>query len=107
MYKTVIFILLFVSYTGYSQNIVTIKVINEETRQPVKKVIIEILNTNNRVQTDTSGKAIIYNVPDGYYTFKASWVGYNIYTENLDINSTKENSFEFKINKTKHIRSEY
>jgi hypothetical protein len=37
----------------------------------------------------------------------ASWVGYNTYTENLDIISTKENYFEFKINKTKHIKAEY
>jgi predicted lipase len=105
--RIAIFILVFASYCGYSQNNVTIKITEDDTGQPVKKVIIEILKTNYRVQSDTSGKAIIYNVPDGYYTFMASWVGYNIYTENLDIISTKENYFEFKINKTKHIKVEY
>ena len=91
-----IFILLISVSVIYTQNRVKINVMDSSTSKPIYGLRASILNTNLRTGSDSTGLVIFESVPDGYYTFHFSYVGYNQYTINLEISSKEENFFTLK-----------
>ena len=108
MNNKIFYILLFTAVSvSNSQNIVKINVIDSSTSKPIHGVRASILNTNLRTGNDSTGLVIFESVPEGYYTFYFTYVGYYPYTINLDINSKNENFYIVKLPEAKHIKVEY
>ncbi len=107
MINKTIFILLISASVLYSQNLVKINIIDSSTSKPLNGVRASIINTNFRTGSDSTGLAIFENVPDGYYTFYFTYVLYNAFTINLDINAQNENLFTVKIPKPKYFGRDY
>lgn len=92
---------------NYSQNIVTINVMDSITSKPLGGVMVSILNTDFKTGSDSLGTAVFRKVPDGYYTFYITYVGYNPYSINFEISSKEENFFTVKIPKPKNYGRDY
>jgi hypothetical protein len=107
MINKTIFILLISASVLYSQNLVKINIIDSSTSKPLNGARAYILNTEFKSGSDSLGTIIFENVPDGYYTFYFTYVIYNAFTINLDINAKNENLFTVKIPKPKYIGRDY
>lgn len=103
----IIFLLTLSTTVFYSQNRVNISINDSSSSKPLKNVRAYILNTEFKSGSDSTGKIIFEDVPDGYYTFNFISFGYNPYTINLEINKQNTNYFIVKIPKAKYFKAEY
>lgn len=72
---TLFFLLFGISFTGFSQTLVSGKVISQEDEQPLPGVSVLVQNTNIGTVTDIDGNYSI-NVPEGRNTLTFSFIGY-------------------------------
>jgi len=93
--KKLLLLLLFVkliSFNIYPQNKGEIngKIIDKFNKQPLNGVLVEILNSSLKTETDESGNFSFKNIDEGNYTLKYSYIGYKSYiTENIIVISTR------------------
>ncbi len=55
------------------------------TGEPLPGATVQLLGTSLGAATDLNGNYVILNVPAGTYTLKASYVGYRVLTESIQI----------------------
>jgi len=68
------------SATGGTVGILTGKVVEKATQQPLAGVNVILEGTQRGAATDTQGNFIIHNVPAGIYVVKFSMIGYQVHT---------------------------
>lgn len=75
------------SEAASAKTILTGKVVDSETSEPLTGVALEIINTQTVIYTDFDGGFIINNLTPGYYTIVVRYISYqdhlieNIYLE--------------------------
>ncbi len=75
---------MFLSYSGFSQNTLRGRVINEETKKPLPSVSVYLNNTTLGVTTDEKGVFLLPNIPTGKVTLIVSSIGYETYVKFID-----------------------
>lgn len=96
------FLLLFIIslsvLTGQEKGIVTGKVIDKLTREPLPGVNISVIDTDLGAATAIDGKFRIENLAFGTYRIRASFVGYNpVVVTDIVVTSAKEIYLEFEL----------
>jgi outer membrane cobalamin receptor len=95
-----LFSLLF-CYTSLSQNANIIGVVTDfEDKSPIVGARVEIIDTELRTIAGLDGSFILKNVPQGFYTIKISFVGYNSYLLNVNTAELQEKYFVEMMPKT-------
>ncbi len=89
MKKTILLILCFISFLGYSQNKSGLKGrILDETNQPLPGAMININSLNVRITTDFNGNYELLNIPTESYEIQISFLGYETLKETLTVSNT-------------------
>ncbi len=94
MKRTLILIVLFISFGTYAQT-GTIKglVLDKQSETPLLGASIELLNTENAtgVVTDEDGRFVMQDVPVGRQSIRVSYIGFESYSlPNIDVTSGKD-----------------
>ncbi|MCB0478333.1 MAG: TonB-dependent receptor [Crocinitomicaceae bacterium] len=96
---TFLIIFLFTSLGIYSQEYTLSGIVEVKTSaEPVAFANVYIVELQKGAQTDLNGKFSI-KLPEGEYTLKISFVGYDDYEESLKINGDKKMTFKMKAGK--------
>lgn len=76
--KRIVFLLIFCGFflITQSQHIFKSVIINDKSKQPVIGATVIIRQLNKGASSDSSGKAIIKNIPDGKYKIEISYTGF-------------------------------
>ena len=89
---------LFICFAGYSQSLVTIQGnIKDERSSPVSYASVYLLNSNFFAVSDTSGRFMIKNIPEGNYTLVVSAVGYATINEVIQITKQGQTPFDLQL----------
>jgi outer membrane receptor for ferrienterochelin and colicins len=89
--KRIIFsaFLLLLACAGRSQNSIRILVRSEIFKQALPGASVSIPVLRKGVATDSSGYAVLKNVPDGVYLVEISFIGMDTYKEKISVPSSK------------------
>ncbi len=79
-------LLLFIPFSSFAQNIITGKVINATSNNPVSDASVFLNNTKTGSKTLTDGSFSLSNVQDGGYKLIVSCVGYETNIKSVIIN---------------------
>ena len=83
------FLLLF-TYVVRSQNSLKILVSSELSKQSLEGASVTIPDLRKGTATDSSGKAILKNVPNGIFMVEISFIGYNTFKERISFPPAKD-----------------
>ncbi len=75
--------LLLLSANVFAQNKITGKLLDAETKKPLSRATIQLLNSNKNTLSNASGEFIINNLTQKKYTIKISYVGYKTIEQSL------------------------
>jgi len=84
------FLLLFLAVVVRSQNTIKIIVSSELSKQPLSGASVTIPVLGKGTVTDSSGNAILKNIPAGNFTIEISFVGYNTVKEKITFPLAKD-----------------
>src|SRR6201994_434001 len=92
--------ILLISFSGYGQHDIKISgtLVDSLTYEPVRFATVAFINqqtntTVQRTQTDSGGHFVLENLPDGVFSLRMTYVGYNdILKENILINPATGNT---------------
>ncbi len=101
MRTRILFVLLFTASLISAQTstgIVTGKVVDKITQQPLPGVNILLVGTTLGAATDLEGNFSISNIPIGTYQIRASFVGFNTVTKtDITVNTARPSNVNFEI----------
>jgi hypothetical protein len=78
-----IFLMLFLSLGTHAQNIVKGIVLDNDSENPLPGVLVSVVNTNLKQETDFNGAFTIKNISNGSYVVKIKLEGYE--TQNFPL----------------------
>ena len=91
--------LLLITYAAWSQHTLKIVVTSELPKQPLAGASVTIPVLRKGAATDSSGKAILKNIPDGSFVVEISFIGFNTVKEKISFPLAKD-SVEIDLEKT-------
>ena len=82
--------LLLITYAAWSQHTLKIVVTSELPKQPLAGASVTIPVLRKGAATDSSGKAILKNIPDGSFVVEISFIGFNTVKEKISFPLAKD-----------------
>src|SRR5882672_7719942 len=82
--------LLLITYVARSQNTLKILVSSAISKQPLAGASITIPVLDKGTATDSSGKAVLKNIPNGNFMVEISFIGYNTIKEKISFPLAKD-----------------
>ena len=93
MKKFLIYTLFYIS-SIFGQFSVTGKISDKKSRGPLPGSNVVLVGTNLGAAADADGYFEINNVPEGQYEIMATFIGYENFKTNINVNSTNTGSFQ-------------
>ncbi len=75
---------------GHGQNNIRVKVVHAESKELLAGATVRLVALNKNATADSSGIAILRNIPDGKYIMTVSYAGFHEYSDTLGIPSATE-----------------
>jgi len=73
-------------------------VTDAETSQPIQGASAKLISTNESTRTGNDGSFLFKNLTPGQYVIKASKLGYDSITQNMEVISAETNHVDFSLN---------
>src|SRR5664279_600823 len=73
-------------------------VTDAETSQPIKGASAKLISTDDSTRTANDGSFLFKNLTPGQYVIKASKLGYDSITQNMEVISAETNQVDFSLN---------
>jgi len=81
----VCFAALLFSITAFGQNILKVKVLHADTKEPLASATVSIQATGKMVTTDSTGTALFQNLPAGKISIAISYIGFSEVSKTVTI----------------------
>ncbi len=84
-------------FSAAAQNVITGKVVDEETGEPLSFANVYLSNTTIGTSSDPDGNFLLHNIPPGPYELIVQYVGYELFIKKIELDRNSEIHFNVEL----------